>query len=220
MKAKGFTLIELIVVIVILGILAVNAAPKFIDLQRDARIGVLQGIKGAIQSANQMVHGYAVIHGIDQISLSDASDWKQVMVKFDGNNIVRVPSNQNDESTVFFLDYGYIGVTNSKTRNTGLAQVLGKKAGESASGNNVLNISSADKAAADKAKCDTNDSSIDFCYTSPVNSGNTKEQHKFAYLILKGFQADQCSLKYEVAKKNSDTKEITPPKITLITTGC
>lgn len=44
-KSNGFTLIELIVVIVILGILAVSAAPKFIDLQSDARAAVVNGLK-------------------------------------------------------------------------------------------------------------------------------------------------------------------------------
>ena len=39
---KGFTLIELIIVIVLLGILAVTAAPKFLNLQDDARDSVLQ----------------------------------------------------------------------------------------------------------------------------------------------------------------------------------
>ncbi|MGS0728942.1 type II secretion system protein, partial [Shewanella sp. 0m-11] len=50
-KQNGFTLIELVVVIIILGILAVTAAPKFINLQSDARASALQGVKGAIQGA-------------------------------------------------------------------------------------------------------------------------------------------------------------------------
>ncbi|ACJ27327.1 MSHA pilin protein MshA [Shewanella piezotolerans WP3] len=48
-KQNGFTLIELVVVIIILGILAVTAAPKFINLQGDARVSTLQGMKAAIQ---------------------------------------------------------------------------------------------------------------------------------------------------------------------------
>ncbi|MGS0682709.1 type II secretion system protein [Shewanella sp. 30m-9] len=62
-KQNGFTLIELVVVIIILGILAVTAAPKFINLQGDARASALQGMKAAIQGSNSLVYSKAAIAG-------------------------------------------------------------------------------------------------------------------------------------------------------------
>ncbi|MBE3670099.1 MSHA biogenesis protein MshA [Vibrio navarrensis] len=64
-RQGGFTLIELVVVIVILGILAVTAAPRFLNLQGDAREASLQGLKGAIDGAAGIVYGKAAIAGLD-----------------------------------------------------------------------------------------------------------------------------------------------------------
>ncbi|PCI59590.1 MAG: hypothetical protein COB35_11075 [Gammaproteobacteria bacterium] len=64
-KQQGFTLIELVIVIVILGILAATAAPKFVDLQGDAKGATIQGVKAAIETAAAGVHAKSLIAGND-----------------------------------------------------------------------------------------------------------------------------------------------------------
>lgn len=64
-KQGGFTLIELVVVIVILGILAVTAAPRFLNLQDDAKDSTLQGLRGALSGAMGISYGKAAIEGIE-----------------------------------------------------------------------------------------------------------------------------------------------------------
>ncbi|MEZ9397846.1 type II secretion system protein [Vibrio splendidus] len=67
-RQGGFTLIELVVVIVILGILAVTAAPRFLNLQDDAKNATLEGLAGAIQGASGIIYGKAAIAGIESTS--------------------------------------------------------------------------------------------------------------------------------------------------------
>jgi MSHA pilin protein MshA len=64
-RNKGFTLIELIVVIVILGIMAAVAGPKFINLQTDARLSVVDGVEGSVRSAATLVYSKALIDGTE-----------------------------------------------------------------------------------------------------------------------------------------------------------
>ena len=56
-QQQGFTLIELIVVIVILGILAATALPKFTNMQNEARIAAVKGVAGGIASGLSINYG-------------------------------------------------------------------------------------------------------------------------------------------------------------------
>ncbi|EHN71176.1 type II secretion system protein [Aliivibrio fischeri] len=73
-RQGGFTLIELVVVIVILGILAVTAAPKFLNLQSDARTSSLQGLKGAMAGAAGIVYGKSAIDGKETAPVATVDD--------------------------------------------------------------------------------------------------------------------------------------------------
>lgn len=59
-QQSGFTLIELIMVIVVLGILAAFALPRFANLSGDARFAAMRGAFGAVRSASAIVHSAAL----------------------------------------------------------------------------------------------------------------------------------------------------------------
>ena len=60
---QGFTMIELVMVIVILGILAAVAMPRFYDLQTDARIAKAEAIFGTVRSASAIAHSAYLVKG-------------------------------------------------------------------------------------------------------------------------------------------------------------
>lgn len=101
-KQNGFTLIELVVVIIILGILAVTAAPKFINLQSDARKSSLEGLKAAIQGANGLVYAKAALGGNEKKA---SSTWT-------GTDGVDIGASVNAKT-----DYGYLQATSTELAN-------------------------------------------------------------------------------------------------------
>jgi len=72
MKTKrqgGFTLIELVVVIALLGILAAFAIPRFASLEREARSATTQGLSGSVRSAAAMAHGLFLATGATPVNM-------------------------------------------------------------------------------------------------------------------------------------------------------
>lgn len=100
-KQQGFTLIELVVVIVILGVLATTAVPKFIDISSDANKSVLEAMGGAILSGSKLVYAKSIVQGVQNQALTN------IDIDGDGNNDVEVK-------------YGYP----SGNRTTGIANAV------------------------------------------------------------------------------------------------
>jgi MSHA pilin protein MshA len=84
-NALGFTLIELIVVIVILGVLAVTAAPKYMNFSSDARIAALQAFKGTIDSTMNLTVAAAQVKSTTDIGGGFQS------LQLDGDTIFLTP---------------------------------------------------------------------------------------------------------------------------------
>ena len=121
MKPKhhaGFTLIELVIVIVILGILAAAALPRFSDLSTDARTAALNGLVGSVRSA-------AAIAKSTQLAKGLASN---LSVSLDGS-AVAMRSGYPTAATISSALTDYSGFTlNYVSTNTSMGFLLGGRA--------------------------------------------------------------------------------------------
>lgn len=95
---KGFTLIELIIVIVILGILSVLAAPRFIDISTDARIAQIESLRATLDEANKRVMSMSSLPG-RKIPIDASNPNTQFYFDVNANGTIDADSN-SDQFTV------------------------------------------------------------------------------------------------------------------------
>lgn len=72
-KVRGFTLIELVVVIALLAILAAFAIPRYAGLEREARSASILGVSGSIRSGAALVHGLWLSQSINPVVMEGNS---------------------------------------------------------------------------------------------------------------------------------------------------
>lgn len=216
----GFTLIELVCVIAILGIMAASAAPKFVALQTDARVARLMALKGALKSADTMITAKALVQGssLDGDSHIDGGYFEYNGVKYSKK-------------------YGHIDRNNMGyfIEGTPPGLIDGDKIAKSRTGNvngyqfDCRNFKGV--CAYDWCDCWANNTKIkEFPNNNNVVIGDSGQTSKDAakaaqYFIPRGmepskFETDKCLVVYQQPVLLNDKKTIYPSKVGIVSDGC
>ena len=156
-KEKGFTLIELVMVIVILGILAAFALPRFADLGGEAEQASIQGARGTVKSAIGIVRSAALAQDKGSVTTPDpaAGDGSDV-VSLEGQDINLVNGHLAGKSLKdaaqlddFFVaaDFSYVAIANESGKPC-FTFSEGNATGTPASVSDVLSVN------ADETRCE------------------------------------------------------------------
>jgi MSHA pilin protein MshA len=78
-RQLGFTLIELVMVIIILGILAAAAMPKFVNLKTEAALAAAQGVAGGLSGGNTINYAVRSLNGVSGVKIADCSNASAVL---------------------------------------------------------------------------------------------------------------------------------------------
>lgn len=114
-KARGFTLIELVVVITILGILAAFAIPKFIALDSQARIATVNGLVGTVKSAAALARSLGMATGNPAIVTMEGSP-VTMLNNYPDSILLGIPNAVNVSATDFTYVAGAAGTAGTWTR--------------------------------------------------------------------------------------------------------
>lgn len=177
-KQSGFTLIELIIVIIILGVLSTTALPKFLNFSSDANKAVLQAMGGTILSFSTQVYAKAVI--------TNQQNKAATNIDLDGDNTADIA-----------IVYGYPSGTRngngtaSGTTSVGSVGIAGNMGSSfetdwawSANNNNsILFLTTSSIAGTSGQKVNRNPISITNCYLTYTQSSGVGELPEITYFL-------------------------------------